>query len=305
MHIMKSEWRDRLKHWIRVLKEDLYEPLGEIKWEARRVREHLTPEEALAGSFEQVEPGYCWGESWEYCWFKGQVILPEAAEGKMIVMDLQPEGESTLFVNGKSFGTYRSDKVFPINEKHHFVVDNILTESAQAGAVYDILMETYAGHYYPDATDGGIATGPVLAGSYVDTLEEGKRVALGISTYGIWDEDAYQLYMDVETLSRLLEVVDHTSLRAAKIADALEQFTLIVDFEQSKEKRTESYVAAREALRPAMEAVNGSTQPVFYAIGNGHIDLAWLWPFAETERKVSRTFAAQLRLIEKYPASDR
>ena len=55
-------------------------------------------------------------------------------------------------------------------------------------------------------------------------------------------------------------------------------------------------------LRPALEAVNGSTMPVFYAVGNAHIDLAWLWPMAETHRKTERTFAAQLRLLEEYPS---
>ena len=41
--------------------------------------------------------------------------------------------------------------------------------------------------------------------------------------------------------------------------------------------------------------------PVFYAVGNAHLDLAWLWPMAETHRKTERTFAAQLRLLEEYP----
>lgn len=107
--------------------------------------------------------------------------------------------------------------------------------------------------------------------------------------------------MDVDTLSRLLTTLDETSLRAAKIAKALEQFTLIVDFEQPGEQRIDSYKKAREALRPVMEAKNGSSAPVFYAIGNAHLDLAWLWPMAETYRKTERTFAAQLRLIEEYP----
>ena len=61
---------------------------------------------------------------------------------------------------------------------------------------------------------------PVLPGLYQDPLEEGKRT-LGVCTFGIWDEDAYQLYMDVQTLLGLLEVVDLSSLRAAKIAEAL------------------------------------------------------------------------------------
>ena len=37
-----------------------------------------------------------------------------------------------------------------------------------------------------------------------------------------------------------------------------------------------------------------------YAVGNCHIDTAWLWPYAETRRKVVRSWASQLRLMELY-----
>lgn len=298
MKVMNAEWRDRVDHWVRTLKEDFYEPLGEISWTASRTMEHLSPEEAGKLPFVSVQPGFVWGNTWEYCWFQGSVILPERAEGKRIVLNLEPDGESTLFVNGKSFGTYRASWV---SEKHHYVEDNVLTREGKAGERFDILMETYAGHYYPEAPTGGCATGPVLEGLYQDPLKEGRRRTLGVCTFGIWDEDAYQLYMDVQTLLGLLEVVDLSSLRAAKIAEALERFTLTVDFEQDKEARQASYREASRQLRPVMEAGNGSTQPVFYAVGNAHLDLAWLWPMAETHRKTSRTFAAQLRLLEEYP----
>ena len=299
MDIMHSEWKVRIENWLAVLKQDLYQPIGEIDLAAHKTKEYLTPEQALEGDFEPVAPGYTWGETWEYCWFKGSVVLPEGVDGKRIVMKLAPGGETTIFVNGQAFGTYRADW---IAEDHHFMVDNYLTRDAKAGERYDILMETYAGHYY--ATAGyGCYTGPVLpeGGQFDDPLKEGARRTLGQCTYGIWNEDAYQLYMDVDTLYRLLSVLDDTSLRASKICDALEQFTLIVDFEQDREKRNASYLKAREALRPAMEAVNGSTAPVFYAVGNAHLDLAWCWPLAETYRKTARTFAAQLRLLEEYP----
>lgn len=298
MEVMNAEWRDRVEHWVRTLKEDFYEPLGEISWTASRVTDHLSPEEAVKLPFVPVQPGFVWGNTWEYCWFQGSVTLPKEAEGKRIVLNLAPDGESTLFVNGKSFGTYRASWV---NEKHHYVEDNVLTREGKAGEKFDILMETYAGHYYPEAPSGHCAVGPVLEGMYQDPLEEGKRRTLGVCTFGIWNEDAYQLYMDVQTLIGLLEVVDLSSLRAAKIAEALEQFTLTVDFEQDREARQASYREAARELRSVMEAVNGSTQPVFYAVGNAHLDLAWLWPMAETHRKTSRTFAAQLRLLEEYP----
>ncbi len=294
--LLQSEWRGRISHWIRTLKDDLYEPLGEISWEAFPTMEYLTFEEAQKAAFQPVEPGFTWGRLWEYCWFRGTVTLPKEAEGKRIVMNLNPGGETALFVNGKGFGTYRADWV---SEPHHFMEDNVLATCGKEGERFDVLMETYAGHYYPDA--GGCATGPVLPGAFQDPAQEGKRSTLGKCTYGIWNEDAYQLYMDVETLNKLLQTLDPASLRAAKIAKALEQFTLIADFEQPKEGRIQSYRAAREALRPVMEAKNGSTMPVFYAVGNAHLDLAWLWPMAETYRKTERTFAAQLRLIEEYP----
>lgn len=298
MKLMHSEWKDRVGHWTRTLKDDLYVPLGEISWEAFPTMEYLTPQEAQEGVFTPVSPGYTWGRIWEYCWFRGSITLPAEAKGQRVVMDLKPDGESALFVNGKAFGTYRASWV---DEPHHFMEDNVLSFCAEGGEQFDLLMETYAGHYYPEAPSGGCATGPVLPGSYEDTAVEGQRRVLGKCTYGIWNEDAYQLYMDVDTLSRLLTTLDETSLRAAKIAKALEQFTLIVDFEQPREQRIDSYKKAREALRPVMEAKNGSSAPVFYAIGNAHLDLAWLWPMAETYRKTERTFAAQLRLIEEYP----
>ncbi|ODV93429.1 hypothetical protein PACTADRAFT_52017 [Pachysolen tannophilus NRRL Y-2460] len=38
-----------------------------------------------------------------------------------------------------------------------------------------------------------------------------------------------------------------------------------------------------------------------YAVGNCHIDTAWLWPFAETKRKVVRSWTSQINLMERYP----
>lgn len=38
-----------------------------------------------------------------------------------------------------------------------------------------------------------------------------------------------------------------------------------------------------------------------YAIGNCHIDTAWLWDWATTRTKIARSWSSQLRLIEEYP----
>ena len=43
------------------------------------------------------------------------------------------------------------------------------------------------------------------------------------------------------------------------------------------------------------------TQPIVYAIGHCHIDTCWLWPWAETKRKVARSWANQCDLMDRYP----
>ena len=295
---MHSEWQQRIRHWLNTLKKDLYLPLAPIEVESFLTIDELTPEEARSHAFAPMAPGTRWGHTWEYCWMRGKITLPEEVRGRCVAMDLQTGGESTVFLNDQSYGTRRAEWV---EVPHHYIVDNFLTFDAVPGTEYDLLIEAYAGHFIAESELGGCATGPVLPGSYQDPKVEGERATLGKMTVGLWNEDAYQLYIDLRTLMLLGDQVDPESLRADHIAKSLETATLIADFEQPLEERIASYRAARESLRPALEAVNGTTAPVFYAIGNAHLDLAWLWPMAETRRKTSRTFAQQLRLIEKYP----
>ena len=68
--------------------------------------------------------------------------------------------------------------------------------------------------------------------------------------------------------------------------------------------------AALEAVRTArtevaqrLERLKQDYPPVgrLALTGHAHIDLAWLWPVAETRRKGRRTFATVLDLMERYP----
>ena len=292
-----AEWNDRIDHWILALEKDLYTEIDEIAFEGFTTYEHIAPEIAKKQKFKPYPAGTTWGEEWQYLWIKGTIRLPKTAEGKMIVLNLNPGGEAAIFVNGEAFGTYRNSwEVKP----HQLYQDNILTESGKPGETFDILCEVFAGHFFAQSDRGGVATGPVIPGDYNDPLEGKTRTKLGRCTYGVWNEDAYTLWMDVRTLREIKECLSDGSLRAAKIEKALRQFTLSVDFEQPPEARIAEYKATRKALREVLDAVNGSTSPTFYAVGNAHLDVVWLWPYSETIRKTARTFAAQLRLLEKY-----
>ena len=293
MSILSNEYQDRLKHWNRVLQQDFYHQLGKVDFEGFSVMEQLTPEQASQGEFVPIPKDFKWGNPWEYLWLKGTIVLPVESEGMPIVMDLRLSGESTLFVNMRAFGTLRAEWV---TTPHHFMVDNFLTEAAVPGTKYDLLFEVYAGHWFP-----GTEIGPIIPESVNASFTEKKSNVLGQTSFGIWNEDAYQLWMDVSTLQELLVSLPETSLRADQIACALETYTHLVDFEQDLEKRKQGYRATREMLKPLLNAHNGTTVAQMHAIGNSHLDLAWLWPMQETYRKTARTFAQQLRLIERYP----
>ncbi len=78
MDIMHSEWKVRIENWIAVLKQELYQPLGEISWTAHKTKEYLTPEQALAGDFQPVAPGYTWGDTWNTAGSRAVSRFPKA-----------------------------------------------------------------------------------------------------------------------------------------------------------------------------------------------------------------------------------
>src|SRR5215207_7104017 len=59
---------------------------------------------------------------------------------------------------------------------------------------------------------------------------------------------------------------------------------------------------ARALLASRLEAIKSESPPVggLALTGHAHIDLAWLWPLAESRRKGRRTFASVLGLMERY-----
>lgn len=290
---LQKEWTRRLERWMQALVKDIYHPLGNLEFEGYTTFDRLSYEEAMKGDFKPVKTGDRWGREWEYMWLRGKFTLPESAAGKRIVMRLNPGGESSIYVNGQEFGTRRADWV---RDQIHLISDETLTACAKAGDTYELVLEAYAGHEFT-----GCDYGPVLPGDYKPRGADELRATMGESSFGIWNELAYQLYMDVKVLWEAWHHLTPQGLRCQDVWQGLKDFTNIVDFEQPEEARNASYAAARERLRPLFECHNGSTAPQFYAFGHAHIDIAWLWPIAETERKVMRTFAAQIRHMDEYP----
>jgi alpha-mannosidase len=280
------EWRHRIMAWREELSKHIYRLIDSLDLEAAFTKEQYHLEKALeALSFKPVTPGTHWGSKWEYGWFQGKLQLPAAAQGQRIALMMDVGAESTVYVNGKLAGAV---------DEHHKVIS--LTEHAQGGEVYWVALEAYAGHG-PREWQAG-PTPPDR-----ETIPEPpeNQCSVGNSHFGVWQEAAFQLMMDVETLWEVRENIDPGSLRVMEIDDGLKDFTLIVDFETSHKEMLASFESARQRLKPLLEKHNGDTTPEMIGFGHSHIDVAWLWPLAETERKCARTFSTQLALMDRYP----
>jgi alpha-mannosidase len=72
---------------------------------------------------------------------------------------------------------------------------------------------------------------------------------------------------------------------------------------QLTESERESAKAAGQELAEALEelAARYPKQGAVALTGHAHIDLAWLWPLDETERKARRTFWTAVALLDRYP----
>lgn len=283
--MLTPEWRARIERWRDELMRHIYRPLGLVELAGFVTRDRLSTAQALQGRFKPMPPGTRWGAKWEYGWFKGRVTLPPEARGKRIVLRPDVGAESAVYVNGKAAGA--------VDARHREIT---LARRGASGKTYDVLIEGYAGHG-PHVT----SVGPAPLGHAVIPEPAPTQATVGESTFGIWEEEAYQLTLDVYTLLELRDHLDPNSLRVAEIDAGLRDFTTIVDFEVPREEMLETVRAARARLRPLLECVNGSTAPVLFAFGHAHLDVAWLWPLKETGRKCVRTFSSQLALMEEYP----
>jgi alpha-mannosidase len=290
---LREEWRRRVKRWQEVMWENLYRPLGNISMEGFTTQEYLNAEEAQARSFRPMPPGTPWGGKWEYGWFKGKVVVPQEADGIRLAIQLRPNsrqeswavGESLVWVNGEVKGS--------VGWGHR---EMTLTECARPGEEFDILLEAYAGH-------GRIfvGNGPVPYGTEAIPEPPPAQVTVGESTFGVWREELYQLAVDFTTLHDLRDHLDDHSLRVAEIDQGLMDVTMIFDIELPEAEMLETARQSRERLKPLLECTNGSTMPTLHAFGHAHLDIAWLWPLQESERKMARTAINQLALMEEYP----
>eukprot|EP01083_Nonionella_stella_P076244 207669_1 len=117
-----------------------------------------------------------------------------------------------------------------------------------------------------------------------------EECALGWFNRGAWD-----LMWDMRMLHDVEQKLDKDSHHRMKILRATNHIMNSIDpLDES------TYAKGRALASQILYGEQACDEFVVHAVGNCHIDTAWLWPYGETRRKVIRSWASQLRLMEEY-----
>jgi alpha-mannosidase len=243
-------------------------PVAEVA--VHETRAHLTPARAARLRYRPVEPGFRWGEPGSTAWFRLRGSLPRAFAGEAVHLRFDAEGECLAFRGGR-----------PVQglDAHHKHLP--LTGTARTGERVELYIEAGANNAF---------------GTFeVRTLRE---ATLAVFLPELWDA-----LHDLQALFDLAEALPESSTRRARLVRGLNRAVDLFAFEEtSRAGLRASARRIRRALKPLLSARADASAQTVAALGHAHIDVAWLWPLAETRRKVGRTFSTVLSLLEQYPA---
>ena len=123
---------------------------------------------------------------------------------------------------------------------------------------------------------------------YVDVIYKDKRI----------EKAYYDFYIPLQTL----KILDQKDDNYFKMLPVLEKACNIIDFRNPYSLNF--FDSLDKSLNYLYDnfynSLCGSDLKV-NVIGHSHIDVAWLWDYAQTREKVKRTFSTVLKLMDEYP----
>ncbi|CDW53663.1 alpha mannosidase 2C1 [Trichuris trichiura] len=112
----------------------------------------------------------------------------------------------------------------------------------------------------------------------------------------VFNENVYDLIMDFDVLNAMVSALPKDSPERYNAMYVANEMVNVASKWQPG-----SIESAHEIATKFLENAEGAHLDFrIYALGNCHIDTAWLWPFAETVRKCARSWSSVVRLMEDY-----
>ncbi len=224
--------------------------------------------------------GDAWGPAWATTWFRMTGEVPADLSHPELVVDLGFAGPSAGFQAEGLVLRPDGTHVKGLNPLNDWV-------PATPGERIELYVEAAANPH--------VLTGwsPTRLG---DKLTTSPNPVYRLVTAAVVDvaPEVRELLADVEVLDQLAAALHDDDARQVEILLALEAALDALDPADVRRTAPEARAALASALdRPAYDGAHRIS-----AVGHAHIDSAWLWPVRETVRKVTRTVANVVNLLD-------
>ena len=270
----------RIGQYIKYLEENAYRKIADLEFEIFASGETFRSPPQNA-NWEKIKTPAPWGKEWTCFWFRAVYRAPLG--DTPLFLSVTPNADSLAFIDGEPAGAFN-------------IYHNKLRIDAD-GKEHTLHVEAYSGHFY-----GGC--GPFEGTSVVVNI--GKTLPDFPNTFGggclLERRPAlHSLFYDIRALYETAKIADPNSLRKAKMLKGLSGALAGISLNVDGETLEQQAALAAQKLAPLLALKNSPSTPAVHLVGHAHIDHAWLWPIAETERKAARTFVNMIRFIKEYP----
>ncbi|MFF2378457.1 alpha-mannosidase [Streptomyces xiamenensis] len=291
MHDDRSIVEDRLR---RVLDERVRPavhrdpvPLTVERWDAPG--EPVPVAEALAAPYAPCAgAGERWGPAWGTTWFRVTGSVPRGWAGRSVeaVLDLGFDRGMPGFQCEGLVHLPDGTVVKGLNPDNSWVR---LADSAAGGEEVVLYVEAAANPILNDPR-------PTRQGD-VRTAGDEPLYRLAAMDLAVFEPQVFELVADLEVLGGLMTQLPVEDARRWELLRTIESALDVLDLDDVPG----SAGAARTRLAPALAAPARASAHRLSAVGHAHIDSAWLWPLRETVRKVARTTANVVALMDEHP----
>ena len=256
---------------LKTLKKRIYTDIESIPaWKMKEcIYKGIDDYEYLYDEWKELNVGDRWGNNGWSAFFKNSFDMPARFKGKKVTLNVYFGGDSLLSLNGE-----------PYQGLDPFRNSVLLTNCAEGNEHYDVDIESY----------------------YVWHSNESTVKTLSCSFIGVVDPVIEEIYWDFKAaFNALFMPVLDTGL-AELIRAALKEAFTHVNFDLDGEEFKAELLLAQKVLKDKVyNNPNYSSIGKLALVGNSHLDIVFMWAYKEYVRKLGRTHATMLRLMEQYP----
>uniref|UniRef100_A0A8C0BH51 alpha-mannosidase n=1 Tax=Buteo japonicus TaxID=224669 RepID=A0A8C0BH51_9AVES len=235
-------------------------------------------DEAVGQEFRPAKVGDSFGPTWETCWFKVELSIPQAWAGQEVHFVWESDGEGMVWRDGQPVQGLTKE-----GEKTSYILTSSLKESEPHSLTL----------YVELACNGLFGAGK---GSMIAPPDPDRRFTLSKAELVIFNRDVYELLVDLEILLDMAQLLGEENQRSFQALYTANQMVNMCDVTDPS-----TFPAARDLAAAIFSQRNGKSQHTIHAVGHCHIDSAWLWPYEETIRKCARSWVTVVRLMERNP----